>query len=161
MRRVNLRCFCDFAEHNGDFRVRTGDFHVRNGDFYVGNRDFHLCNGDFHGRKEGVFERSGSSCERRGDCQKEKGERYSSRLLAWILPDPVATARGTETVYAGAGVLPVIGGRIGFRGFDSLTAGSSCCTPDSEPPVSSSVKPATMRRIWTPSSDSCSSRASA
>src|ERR1051326_216283 len=35
--------------------------------------------------------------------------------------------------YAGAGVPPVIGGRIGLSGLveGSFTAGSSCCTPDS------------------------------
>ena len=72
----------------------------------------------------------------------KKGESRSSRLLMLSL-DPVASttprglpawgpqsAPGTDTGYAGAGVPPVIGGRIGFSGLVegsfSFAPGSSC-----------------------------------
>ena len=67
----------------------------------------------------------------------EKGESRNSRLSCCVF-DPLAIARGSETpsltvgplprCYAGAGVPPVIGGRIGLSGFadGSFAAGSSC-----------------------------------
>ena len=80
---------------------------------------------------------------------KKKGEQLRSPF-AWQTLEPSLTVGLLSRCYAGAGVPPVIGGRIGFSGFaaGSLILGcSSELTVDGSSVSSTSGKPATMRRI--------------